>query len=75
MVGWHHRCNGHELEQTLGNRKGQGSLVCCSPHVGHDLETEQQKQQEQWTHHELFEGHGFVLLGKSSVCSHRGVGR
>ena len=23
--------NGHELEQTLGDSKGQESLVCCSP--------------------------------------------
>ena len=29
MVGWHHRLNGHELEQTLGDSGGQGSLVCC----------------------------------------------
>ena len=26
MVGWHHRCNGHELGQTLGVGEGQGSL-------------------------------------------------
>ena len=31
MVGWHHRLNGHEFEQTLGDGKGQRSLVCCSP--------------------------------------------
>jgi len=31
MVGWHHRCNGHEFEQTPGVGDGQGSLVCCSP--------------------------------------------
>ena len=30
MVGWHHHLTGHEFEQTLGNSKGQGSLVCCS---------------------------------------------
>ena len=30
MVGWHHQLNGHESEQTLGDREGQGSLVCCS---------------------------------------------
>ena len=30
MVGWHHRLNGHEFEQTLGAGEGQGSLVCCS---------------------------------------------
>ena len=31
MLGWHHRFNGHELEQTLGDDGGQGNLVCCSP--------------------------------------------
>ena len=31
IVGWHHRLNGHEFEQTLGDGEGQGSLVCCSP--------------------------------------------
>ena len=29
MVEWHHWLNGHEFEQTPGNSKGQGSLVCC----------------------------------------------
>ena len=28
MVGWHHRFNGHEFEQT-GDGEGQESLVCC----------------------------------------------
>ena len=31
MVGWHHQLNGQKSEQTLGDREGQGSLVCCSP--------------------------------------------
>jgi len=30
-VGWHHRVNGHEFEQALGDGEGKGSLVCCSP--------------------------------------------
>ena len=30
MVGWHHRLNRHELEQTLRVNGEQGSLVCCS---------------------------------------------
>ena len=30
MVGWHHRLNGHEFEQTSGVGEGQGSLLCCS---------------------------------------------
>ena len=46
MVEWHHRLNGHEFEQTLGDSGGQGSLACCSlcslgnslvsQRVGHD---------------------------------------
>ena len=31
MVGWHHRLNGHEFEQTPGIGDGQESLSCCSP--------------------------------------------
>ena len=26
MAGWHHRLNGHEFEQALGDGEGQGSL-------------------------------------------------
>ena len=26
-VGWHHRLNGHEFDQALGDSEGQGSLV------------------------------------------------
>jgi len=31
MVGWHHRLNGDEFEQTLGVGDGQGGLACCGP--------------------------------------------
>ena len=31
IVGWHHRLNVHEFEQTPGDNEGQGSLTCCSP--------------------------------------------
>ena len=31
MVGRHHRLNGHEFEQALGDDEGQGRLACCSP--------------------------------------------
>ena len=30
MVGCHHRLNGPEFEQSLGDGEGQGSLVCYS---------------------------------------------
>ena len=31
MVGWHHRPNGHEFEQTPGDSEGQGRLSFCIP--------------------------------------------
>ena len=31
MVGWHHRFNGHELGQTLGDGEEKGGLVRYSP--------------------------------------------
>ena len=30
-VGCHHWFTGHELRQILGDKEGQGRLVCCSP--------------------------------------------
>ena len=48
MVGRHHRFNGHEFEQTLGDSEGPGSLTCCSPwgHKESDM-TEQLKNEQQ----------------------------
>ena len=48
MVGWHHRLNGHEFEQIpgvgdgQGIGDGQGSLACCSPWGGKELEMTEQ---------------------------------
>ena len=48
-VGWHHRLNGHEFEQTLRDREGQGSLVCCSPWGCKESDaTEQLSKQKQF---------------------------
>ena len=30
MVGWHHRCDGHEFKQAPAVGDGEGSLACCS---------------------------------------------
>ena len=38
IVGQHHRLNGHEFEQTLGDGEGQGSLACCSPRGRKELD-------------------------------------
>ena len=41
MVGWHHRLNGHEFEQTPGDSEGQRSLVSCSPWSRKESDTTQ----------------------------------
>ena len=47
MVGWHHRLNGHQFEETPGDSEEQGSLAALqsmgSQRAGHDLVTEQQQ--------------------------------
>ena len=48
MVGWHHRLNGREFEQALGDSEGQGRKPGVlqsmgSPRVWHDLAVEQQQ--------------------------------
>ena len=39
MVAWHHRLNGHEIEQALGVGDGQGSLGCGSQLGGKESDT------------------------------------
>ena len=39
MLEWHHQLNGDESEQTPGDSKGQGSLVCGSPWGRKELDT------------------------------------
>ena len=47
VVGWHHRCNGHELGQASGDGEGEGGLACAVNGVAKSqiqLVTEQQQQ-------------------------------
>ena len=50
MVGWYHRLDGHEFEQTLGDGEGRGSQAVLqslgSQIVGHDRATEQQQYKQ-----------------------------
>ena len=39
IIGWCHWLNGHEFQQTQGDSKGQGRLVCCSPWCLKELDT------------------------------------
>ena len=38
IIGWHHRFNGHEFEEALGDGEGQGGVLWSmgSQRVGHD---------------------------------------
>ena len=51
MVGWHHRFNGHEFEQTREDSEGQGKSGMLQSmglqRVEHDIVTE---QQQNYTH-------------------------
>ena len=42
MVGRHHRLNGHEFEQALGEGERQGSLACWSPWGHKESDTTEQ---------------------------------
>ena len=37
--------DGHDFEQTLGDDKGQGGLVCCSPWGFKELDTTEATEQ------------------------------
>ena len=39
MVGRHHRLDGPEFEQTLGDSEGQESPACCSSSGQKELDT------------------------------------
>ena len=47
MVGWHHRLNGHEFEQTPRDGEGQGSLARCSPWGRQELGTTERPNNSQ----------------------------
>ena len=55
MFGWHHRCNGHEFQKTLGDG-WQGSLACCSP-WGH-----KDSDMAEYTH---MHSHPYMTTGKT----------
>ena len=42
IVRWHHRLNGCEFEQALGDGEGRGSLACWSPRGRKESNTTEQ---------------------------------
>ena len=63
-VGRHHRLNGHEFEQTLGDGEGQGRLVCCNPWGHKELDT------TEWLNNYKNQrrAKGKWHMGKSGIC-------
>ena len=63
MVGWHHRLNGHEFEQTPGDNEGQGSLVWCSPWVSKTWLSEWTRRHERtWCQEDLISSFCFLAI-------------
>ena len=63
MVGWHHRLNGHEFEQTPGDSEEQGSLACCSPWGHKELDMTERLNTTIWLNlHKLAFCHPQVVL-------------
>ena len=48
MVGRHHRLDGHEFEEALGDGDVQGSLTCCSPWGPRESDTTEQLNNSFW---------------------------
>ena len=77
MVGWHHRLDGHEFEQSSGVGDGQGGLGCCSPWGLKELDTTERLN---WTTSSVsvicrWTLRLFLCLGscEECCCEHRGV--
>ena len=73
LVGWHHRLNGHEFEQVLGDGEGQGGLACCSPWGRKEVDrTEQLNNNNDTRRHNLEQikfsfNMGLVITGSITV--------
>ena len=64
IVGFHHRLNGHEFEQSLGVGDGQGSLACCSPWGGKESDMTERLN---WTHW-AYESESLVTQSCLTLC-------
>ena len=58
MVGWYHRLNAYEFEQTHRDSEGQGSLACCCSRGHTEMDTTEWLNFGQWDTAFL----GFIFL-------------
>ena len=56
IVGLYHQLDGHEFKQAPGDGEGQGSLECCSPWSGKELDMTVTEQQQQTPGAKMSEG-------------------
>ena len=54
MAGWHHRLEGREFEQALGDGEGQGSLACCTPRGHKEPDATERLNSSSWLHFVYF---------------------
>ena len=64
MVGWHHRLDGHEFEQTLGDSGRQRSLVSCNPCGHKESDTTERLNNYQMACELYFD----KTVGKKKIC-------
>ena len=77
MVGWHHRLNGHEFEQTPGVSEAQGSLACCSPWGRKELDTTESLKNNSNPHKAIHDA-GLMMMFRNErkrvkICIEEGV--
>ena len=73
MVGWHHRLDGHESEQTPGVGDGQGSLT-CSVHGVAKSRTQLSNWTELWPSKRVGEaGRGQIITGLHGFTKELGL--
>ena len=65
MVGQHHQFNAHELEQSLGDSEGQGSLVCCSSWDHKESDTTQPLNNNNYKRYDAMSKICFKILQKN----------
>ena len=69
MVGWHHRLNRHESEQTPGDSEGQGSLASCSLWGSKESDTAEQLNWTEWIILGFFWLHWVFFAARGLCCS------
>ena len=64
MIGGHYQLNGRELEQTLGDSGGQGSLACCSPWGRKESDMTQRLNNNNYTSYNSINGLKFYFFSR-----------